>query len=137
MKKFLADFIRRGSMWAWGGPVIVCIVWLCLEKAGQIESLGVGTVALGVVSSTFMAFIAAGITVVHNMEQLPKGMAALIQMAALYVDYLGIYLLNGWLPIRSIGYFTVIFVIGFGIIWAIIYLSTRIAVERINSQLNK
>jgi len=62
---------------------------------------------------------------------------ALIQMAALYVDYLGIYLLNGWLPIRSIGYFTVIFVIGFGIIWAIIYLSTRIAVERINSQLNK
>lgn len=137
MKKFWIHFLKRGCMFAWGGPAILCIVWACLKKAGVIESIDADTAILAVISTMVVAFIAAGISVVHQMEQLPRGMAALIQMAVLYLDYLIIYLVNGWMPIKAIGIFTLIFVACFGIIWAIIYLTTRNSVNKINAQFNR
>ena len=98
MKKFLKDFCKRGMAFAWGGPVIMAIIWLCLQASGTVSELTVNQVALGIFSTTIMAFIAAGISVVYQMENLPKPFAVLIQASVLYIDYLGIYLLNGWLP---------------------------------------
>lgn len=137
MKKFWLEFIKRGSLFSWIGPVIVCIVWACLKGSGVVEMLNVNTVILAVISSMLMAFVAAGITAIHQMEQIPKGMAALIQMSVLYIDYLGIYLLNGWMPLNAVGIFTIIFVACFAIIWAIIYLTIRSSVKKLNSQINK
>lgn len=137
MKKFWIEFMKRGMMAAWGGPAIVCIVWACLHVAGVIVTLDVDTVVLGVISSMLMAFVAAGISVVHQMEQLPRSIAALIQMAVLYVDYLVIYLINGWMPLKAIGFFTVGFMAIFAIVWAIIYLTTRNLVNKMNEQLNQ
>ena len=82
-----------------------------------------------------MAFIAAGVSTVYQIETLPKSMAALIQMAVLYVDYMGIYLLNSWLPVERIGMFTLFFVAGFAMIWLIIYVSIRMKVNRINQKM--
>ena len=136
MKKFWLEFVKRGMMAAWGGPVILCIVWACLQKAGVVTTIDVNTVIMAVISSLIIAFVAAGISVVHQMEQLPKSMAVLIQMAVLYLDYLILYLLNGWLPVKAIGIFTILFVVGFLIIWAIIYMTTRNIVNKINTQLS-
>ena len=113
----------------------MAIVWLCLKAAGVVETLTVDQVVLGIISTTFMAFIAAGISIVYQLETLPKSMAALIQMAVLYVDYMGIYLLNGWLPVDKIGMFTLIFIAGFAVIWLIIYMSIRMKVNRINQKM--
>lgn len=135
MKKFWLEFAKRGMMAAWGGPVILCIVWACLQKAGVVTTIDVNTVIMAVISSLIIAFVAAGISVVYQMEQLPKSMAALIQMAVLYLDYLILYLLNGWLPVKAIGIFTILFIVGFLIIWAIIYLTIRNCVKKINAQL--
>lgn len=135
MKKHVIDFCKRGLVAAWGGPVIMAIVWLCLKAAGVVETLTVDQVVLGIISTTFMAFIAAGISIVYQLETLPKSMAALIQMAVLYVDYMGIYLLNGWLPVDKIGMFTLIFIAGFAVIWLIIYMSIRMKVNRINQKM--
>lgn len=135
MKKHVIDFCKRGLVAAWGGPVIMAIVWLCLKAAGVVETLTVDQVVLGIISTTFMAFIAAGISIVYQIETLPKSMAALIQMAVLYVDYMGIYLLNGWLPVDKIGMFTLIFITGFAVIWLIIYMSIRMKVNRINQKM--
>lgn len=135
MKKHVIDFCKRGLVAAWGGPVIMAIVWLCLKAAGVVETLTVDQVVLGIISTTFMAFIAAGISIVYQIETLPKSMAALIQMAVLYVDYMGIYLLNGWLPVDKIGMFTLIFIAGFAVIWLIIYMSIRMKVNRINQKM--
>lgn len=137
MKMFWKEFVKRGMVAAWGGPAILCIVWACIQAAGVIDTLDVNTVILAVLSSMLMAFVAAGISVVYQMEQLPKGMAALIQMAVLYVDYLVIYLMNGWMPLKAVGLFTVLFLVGFGIIWAIIYLTIRNSVKKLNEQLQK
>ncbi|MEE1075919.1 MAG: DUF3021 domain-containing protein [Acutalibacteraceae bacterium] len=137
MKKFWLEFIKRGTLFAWAGPTIVCIVWACLKVAGVIEMLDVNTVVLGVMSSMLMAFVVAGISVIHQMEQIPKGMAALIQMSVIYIDYLAIYLINGWMPLKAVGFFTVGFLACFAIIWGIIYLTVRKSVNKLNSQIGE
>ena len=135
MKKHVMAFCKRGLIAAWGGPVIMAIIWLCLKASGVMETLTVDQVVLGIISTTVMAFIAAGISIVYQIETLPKSMAALIQMAVLYIDYMGIYLLNGWLPVERIGTFTLIFIAAFAVIWLIIYLSIRMKVNRINQKM--
>ena len=137
MKKFLKQFCLRGMMYAWGGPVISAVVWLCLEAAGVESVLPVRRVVVAILSTTFMAFIASGISVVYQMENLPKPVAALIQAAVLYVNYLGIYLLNGWVPAGEIGRVTIIFVIIFAVIWFLTYLPIRIKVNKMNRMLDQ
>ena len=137
MKKYVKSFFVRGAMFAWGGPVIVAIVWACLKAAGVIDSLTVNEVVLGILTTTVMAFIAAGVSVVYQIENLPKAFAGLIQMSVLYIDYLGFYLLNGWIPVNQIWMFTLIFVVGFAVIWLAIYLLTRHKVDRMNEMISK
>ena len=95
MRKNIKDFFKRGLLAAWGGPVILAIVWAVLKSSEVVEMLTVDQVVLGIISTTVMAFIAAGVSVVYQIESLPKAFAGLIQAAVLYIDYLGIYLLNG------------------------------------------
>ncbi|MBR4200221.1 MAG: DUF3021 domain-containing protein [Oscillospiraceae bacterium] len=132
MKKNLKNFMMRGAMFAWCGPVITAIVWAALYASGAITELTVREVVTGIISTTLMAFIAAGISIVYQIENLPKSFAGLIQMSVLYFDYLGFYLLNGWIPLNRIPVFTLIFVAVFAVIWFIIYMSVRIKVNRMN-----
>lgn len=132
MKKHIKAFCLRGMMFAWGGPVILAIVWMCLQRAGVADSLTVNEVVLGILSTTVMAFIAAGISIVYQIEHLPKAFAGLLQAAVLYIDYLGFYLLNGWISLNQIWFFTVIFAAGFAVIWFSIYIPIRIKVDQMN-----
>ena len=102
----------------------------------MIESLTPNEVALGILSITLMAFIAAGITVVYTVEQLPLPMAILIHGGVLYLDYLLMYLLNDWIPKDGIGMFTLIFVLGYAAVWLVIYLSNRLKTAQINKKLH-
>ena len=137
MRKYLKDFCFRGMMFAWGGPVILAIVWTFLHKAGVVSSLSVREVAVGILSMTIMAFIAAGISIVYQIENLPKAFAGLIQMSVLYADYLGFYLLNGWIPLNRVGAFTLIYVVIFAVVWSIIYFTVRRKVDKMNRMINK
>lgn len=132
MNRYVREFLRRGMLFAWGGPAIVAFVWLCLERTGQVTELAAGEAVLGVFSSIVLAFVAAGITVVHQIEQLPKPIAGLIHLAVLYVDYLVVYLLNGWIKTEVVTAFTVIFVAGFVLIWGAVYFTVSRSVARMN-----
>ncbi len=136
MKKYIFEFCKRGLMFAWGGPAITAVIWYCLWKAGQINGISPQEVLIGVWSTSALAFIAAGTSIVHQIETLPKTMAALIQGSVLYVDYLGFYLLNGWITLDKIGLFTIIFVAGFVVIWASVYIPTKICVEKMNKKIS-
>ena len=129
------NFLRRGTMFAWGGPIVLSIVWMFLKQAGVITELTVDEVVLGILSTTIMAFIVAGVSVVYQIESLPRPVAGLIQGAVIYVVYLLFYLLNGCLPAEKIGFFTAICVIVFVVSWLSVYIPVRIAVSRINKQL--
>ena len=136
MKKHIMEFGKRGRMFAWGGPVITALIWYFLWKTGKIESLSVQEAFTGVLTTSVLAFVVAGVTIVHQIETLPKLTAALIQGAVLYVDYLVFYLINGWITADKILIFTVIFALGFVAIWACIYIPTRIHVEKMNHRLH-
>ncbi len=137
MKEFWKRFFKIGAMFSWGGPVIIAFIWFCLYKSGVITSLSVEEVVVGVYSSLLLAFVAAGISQIYSIESMPLVTKSLIQAAVLYIDYLGIYLLNGWINKHMIIWFTLIFLGIFIIIWLIIYFVTRNTVDKANRKMAK
>lgn len=137
MKKHFRNFCVRGMTFAWTGPVILAVVWLCLERVGIVSMLTVNEAVLGIVSSAIMVFVAAGISIVYQIENIPKAFAGLIQCAVLYIDYLGIYIINRWIPTDRIWVFTLIFLAVFVIVWSSIYIPIHIRVKKINRTLRE
>ena len=138
MKKFWKEYLFRGLICASGGPVVLAIIYGILGATGAVEAFSPREVCLGIVTITLLAFIAAGMTAIYQMEQLPLPMMILLHGGGLYIAYIITYLLNGWLqksliPILT---FTGIFVAGYAIIWLIIYLVEKAKAEKLNKMLN-
>ncbi len=134
MKAFFKEFFKRGLLSAWGGPFILAIIYFVIDKTGAAENLSPSEVSLGILSITFMAFIAGGITAIYQNEKFPIAFSALIHATVLYADYLFMYLINDWIPRggNAIWVFTAFFAIGFCFVWLIIYLCTRRKTDNIN-----
>lgn len=139
MKKHMIDFCKRGLMASCGGPVILAVVYFALGRAGVIQALTPAEVCKGILTVSLMAFIAAGVSVVYQMDRLPLTGAILIHSVVLYLDYILIYLWNGWLKrdLTPVLIFTLIFAVGYAFIWLMIYLSTRNNIEKLNKQLRE
>ena len=137
MKQYVFDFLKRGLMAAAGGPVVLAIVYGILGATGVVTTLTPGQVCMGILTVSLMAFIAAGINVVYEIEQLPLFTAILLHGAALYADYILVYLLNGWLKseLTSVLVFTGIFILGYALIWLIIYTVTKKSADRLNRKM--
>ena len=137
MKKYIQEFLRRGLIACGFGPMVLAVVYLILQKQAHVQTLTVNEVCLGIVSLSALAFIAGGMNVVYQMERLPLMVAILIHGVVLYVSYLITYLVNGWLKqgIWPIVLFTVIFILGYFVIWLVIYFVTKKRTERINDML--
>ena len=135
MKKYVLEFVKRGLMAASGGPLILAIIYGVLEATKTVTVLTPGEACMGIVSITVMAFIAAGITMIYQVESLPLSMAILIHGGVLYLDYLMIYLLNSWLPGTAVGIFTIIFFAGFALVWLVIYLCIRVKTKKLNEKM--
>ena len=139
MKRHILDFVRRG-LTAWGlGPLVLVVLYLILQHQGLLHTLTVNQVCLGILSLSALAFIAGGMNVVYQIERLPLMGAILIHGGVLYVSYLAAYLLNGWLEwgTTPILVFTGIFVLGYLVIWAVIYTIIRRRTLRLNEMLHK
>ena len=137
MKKFLKEFLLRGLICAGGGPVVLAIIYGILGATGAVEAFSPKEVCLGILTITLLAFIAAGMTAIYQMEQLPLPTMILLHGGALYIAYILTYLLNGWLQssLIPILVFTGIFVVGYALIWFIIYFIERAKAEKLNKLL--
>ena len=137
MKKFWKDFLLRGLICASGGPVVLAIIYGILGGTGAVTSLSPKAVCLGVLTIALLAFIAAGMTAIYQMEQLPLPIMILLHGGVLYITYILTYLLNGWLQnsVIPILVFTGIFVAGYAIIWLIIYCVEKAKAEKLNKLL--
>lgn len=138
MKKFLKEFLLRGLICAAGGPLVLAIIYGILGAAGKAEALAPREISLGIVSITVLAFIAAGMTAVYQLEQLPLPMMILLHGGALYITYILTYLLNGWLQrsLIPILVFTGIFAAGYILIWIIIYCIEKNKAAKLNKLLS-
>ena len=139
MKKTVLDFIRRGLIAMGIGPIVLAIIYLILQHNGILQTLDVGEVCVGIFSLSALAFAAGGLNALYQIERLPLMVAILIHGAVLYATYLCVYLLNGWLewgwlPVLV---FSSIFVVGYLVIWAIIYSIIRKRTTALNRQLRQ
>lgn len=139
MKKYVIEFVKRGMVAAAGGPVVLAIVYGILGKVNIIESLTPFEVCKGILTVTLLAFVAAGVSIVYTIDRLPLMWAIGIHGGVLYLDYILIYLFNGWLKSQLIPVlvFTGIFVAGYGIIWICIYRGIRTKTASINAKISR
>ena len=139
MKKFVLEFLRRGLIASGIGPIVLAIVYLILQQTAAVVTLSVNQVCIGIFSITALAFIAGGMNAIYQIEQLPLMVAILIHGGILYISYLGTYLLNNWLDfgVLPIVVFSAIFVVGYIVIWAIIYIITKRNTTKLNEMLKK
>ena len=137
MKKFWKEFLFRGLICAAGGPVVLAIIYGILGATGNVMLVSTREVCMGILTITMLAFVAAGMTAIYQMEQLPLPTMILLHGGALYITYLLAYLLNGWLlnQLSPILIFTGIFVICYAIIWLIIYCVEKSKAEKLNKLL--
>ena len=139
MKKHIIDFLKRGVIACGFGPIVMAIVYLCLAVSGIEDSFNLFDIAMQILLVSLMAFLAAGVTVVYQIERLPLATAILIHAGVLYIDYISVYLINGWLQrtIVPIMIFTLIFIAGYALIWLIIYIVTKRTTKGLNESLRK
>ena len=137
MKAFFKEFLHRGLVAAWGGPVVLAVIYGALGASGGAESLSPREVCLGILTITMLAFLCGGMTAVYQFEKLPLPWAIGLHGSVLYVAYILIYLVNGWLQHKLIPIlvFTGIFLAGYGLIWAIILAITRAKTRKLNKML--
>ena len=137
MKKFWKEFLFRGLICAAGGPLVLAVIYGILGITGTVNTLSPKEVCLGIVTIALLAFIAAGMTAIYQMEQLPLPTMILLHGGALYIAYILTYLVNGWLLRQPapILIFTGIFVAGYALVWLIIYCIEKAKTEKLNKLL--
>ena len=139
MKKNINEFIRRGLIACGFGPIVLAIIYLILQKQGAIQTLTVNEICLSILSIALLAFVVGGTNVVYQIERLPLTIAILIHGGVLYLTYLAVYLVNGWLKSDMIPLlvFTGIFLFSYLIIWVIIWSATKNKTEKLNKMLKE
>ena len=139
MKRYAMEFVRRGLAACGLGPLVLAVIYLILDRQGLVQTMDPAQVSVGIFSLTALAFLAGGMNVVYQLERLPLMAAVTIHGGVLYIGYLAVYLVNGWLeqgrgPILV---FTAIFVIGYLLIWAAIYAILRRRTRILNQLLKE
>ena len=139
MKKIILEFVRRGMTACGIGPIVLAILYLILQQQEGLQTLSINQVCLGIFSISILAFVAGGMNVVYQMERLPLMVAISIHGGVLYISYLVNYLVNDWLQggIIEILVFSGIFVVGYIIIWMIIYSIIKRDTEKVNKMLQE
>lgn len=136
-EKFLKNFALRGMIAMGFGPIVLAIVYLILGITGVAENIGVYDMVIGILTITLLAFLCGGMTVVYQIESLGISKAITLHGIVLYIGYACVYLINGWLKDGLVSFiiFTIVFIIGYALIWLVIYLVTRNSAKRLNYKL--
>jgi len=139
MKRFVLDFMRRGLIACGLGPMVLAILYWILKQSAGVGTLTVNQACIGIFSLTGLAFIAGGMNAIYQIERLPLMIAILIHGGVLYTGYLATYLLNDWLDwgVIPLVVFTAIFVVGYMVIWVIIYSIIKRNTARLNKMMNQ
>ena len=139
MKKLASEFFLRGLIAGGFGPIVLAVVYLILNRVAEVGAVSTGQLCVGIFSLYTLAFIVGGLNVLYRIERLPLTFAILIHGGVLYVCYLITYLLNGWIEngVMPIIVFSLIFIIGFVSIWAVIFLVTKANTKKVNEALKQ
>ncbi len=132
--KYYKDFIKRGLFAMGFGPIVLAIVYGFLNLFGVVASVSVVDMVLGIFTISCLAFLAGGITVVFQIEEIGLSTAITAHGIILYFGYAVVYITNKWLADGIIPFvvFTVIFAVGYALVWLVIYLITKSGTDKLN-----
>ena len=139
MKKYIVDFLRRGIAASGIGPLVLAVLYTILYICGVITEICVLDMCIGIFSLFALAFVAGGINFIYQIERLSIMTAVSIHGLVLYFGYLVTYIINGWLESGwwALLVFTVVFIIGYLTIWAVIFTIVKRRTKRINEILDE
>ena len=139
VRKYFKDFVLRGLLSMGFGSIVLSIVYGILGLCGVVDKIAVSEVVLGYISITLLAFLCGGMTIVYEIEEIGISKAITMHGLALYIAYAVVYLTNNWLKDGIIPFvvFTIIFVVGYALVWFVIYLITKRGTDILNKRINK
>ena len=120
------------------GPIVVGIVVLCITYFDGVKEYSALPIFTSIVSTYILAFVQAGATVFNQIEHWSVPKSVFCHFGLLYVVYSLAYIANSWIPFKAevLGVFTMIFVVGFFLIWGIVYLAVKSTGKKFNEKLN-
>ena len=135
MKGFISNFVLRGLIACGFGPLVLGMIYLTRSLYGVVDTVSVTEMCMGIFSIFVLAFVCGGMTAIYQVEKLHIITAILLHGGVLYAVYLATYLINNWLEegLIPLLVFSGIFVVGYIIIWAIIYAINRKRIAKINA----
>jgi len=139
MNENLKKFLHRGLVFSGFGPIVLGIVFLCIDTFAGDLSLSGKEVFLSIVSTYILAFVQAGASVFNQIEDWPITKSLLCHFSLLFITYSLCYILNSWIPFEPIVLlvFSGIFVATYFIIWITVYLVVKSTSKKFNSVLKK
>lgn len=138
MNKYVREFLHRGLMFGGFGPIVFGIIILCISYFDRVAELSALPIFGGIVTTYIIAFAQAGATVFNQIEHWSVPKSVFCHFGLLYIVYSLAYVANSWIPFKAevLGVFTVIFVVGFFLIWGIVYLAVKSTGKKFNEKLN-
>ena len=138
MSKYLKMFLQRGIAFGGLGPVITAIIYAIVGAATKENLVTTNEVLLSTITTYVLAFTVAGGSILYNIEHWSFLKSSLIHFSLLYMSYLLVYFTNGWFPFTWIGFilFTLVFIVGYIIIWLSIYLSIKAQAKKLNEKIS-
>ena len=139
MKRYWKEFLHRGLLFGGFGPIVMAIIYLCLQVSLEDFSLRGNEVFVSILSTYLLAFIHAGASVFHQIEEWSIAKSLFYHFLVLYLVYTLCYLINAWIPFEPLVLliFTVAFVLGYFLICLIVFLSIRGVEKRLNGSLRE
>ena len=137
MNKYFKVFLHRGLMFGGFGPIVMGIIYFSLAYSIKDFSLGGKEVFIAVLSTYFLAFVHAGVSIFNQIENWPIAKSLLCHFSTLYLAYVICYLVNSWIPFEPIVLliFTAIFAIVYFVIWISVFVIVKTTEKRLNAKL--
>lgn len=137
MNKYVKSYLLRGLIFGGFGPIVTGIVLWIIQRSGTEIVLSADELLLTIVSTYLLAFIHAGSSVFHQIEEWPLAKSMICQLFSLYVAYTSCYLVNQWLPFdwKILAVFTGLFVFGYLTIWLSVCFIARSVSKRLNQRI--
>ena len=137
MNKHLKNFLHRGLIFGGFGPIVLGIIFFCIELSGTQLGLGGGEVLMAIFSTYILAFVQAGASVFNQIEEWPLTKSLFCHFSLLFVVYSLAYVLNSWIPFEPVVLliFCLVFVLVYFTVWLTVYFCVKAHTKKLNERL--
>lgn len=137
MNKYVKEFFHRGLMFGGFGPIIMGIILLIINAAGEAVTLTAKDYFISTVSIYLLAFVHAGASVFNQIEHWSIPKSVLYHFLSLYIAYSLCYIGNSWIPFepKVLLIFTAVFAAVYVVVWLTVVIILKSTSKKLNRKL--